>query len=86
MKTLLLALLALMFSVLVTLLLREDSGYVLLSYRQWTLESSLALFLLLDLLLFAAPCCWVFSCVSGGYRQECSSGSWSGISGGPANH
>ncbi len=54
MKTLLLALLALMFSVLVTLLLREDSGYVLLSYRQWTLESSLALFLLLDLLLFAA--------------------------------
>ncbi len=54
MKTLLVALLALAASVALALFLREDVGYVMISYGHWTIEISLALFIILDFALFAA--------------------------------
>lgn len=53
MRSLLIGLVTLVLAVVGTLMLREDSGYVLLGYGQWTLETSLAVFLILLLLLFA---------------------------------
>ena len=54
MKALLIALIALAASVALTLFLKEDAGYVLISYGHWTIEASLALFLVLDIALFVA--------------------------------
>jgi HemY protein len=54
MKALLVALLALAASVGLALFLREDVGYVMISYGHWTIEVSLALFLVLDFAIFAA--------------------------------
>ena len=54
MKALLVALLALAASVGLALFLREDVGYVMISYGHWTIEVSLALFLVLDFSIFAA--------------------------------
>jgi len=53
-KALLVALLALAASVGLALFLREDVGYVMISYSHWTIEVSLALFIVLDFALFAA--------------------------------
>ncbi len=53
MKALLVLLLALIASVGLALFLREDVGYVMISYGHWTIEVSLALFLLLDFAIFA---------------------------------
>ena len=52
MKTLIAGLLVLAASVVLALLVKEDNGYLLLGYGHWTVEGSLAFFLLLDLLLF----------------------------------
>ncbi len=52
MKTLIIGLLMLAVSVVLALLLKEDNGYLMLGYGPWTVEGSLAFFLLLDLLLF----------------------------------
>ncbi len=54
MKALLVLLLALIASVGLALFLREDVGYVMISYGHWTIEVSLALFLLLDFAIFVA--------------------------------
>lgn len=54
MKTLITALLVMAGSVLLALAVKEDNGYILIGYGQWTLEGSLAFFLLLNLLLFGA--------------------------------
>lgn len=54
MKGLIVVLLALAASVALALFLREDVGYVLISYGHWTVEASLALFLVLNFALFAA--------------------------------
>ena len=54
MKGLLIGLLALIASVVIALVVREDAGYILLSYGNWTVEGSLIFFLLLNLLLFVA--------------------------------
>ncbi|MEW8013675.1 MAG: heme biosynthesis HemY N-terminal domain-containing protein [Candidatus Sedimenticola endophacoides] len=53
MRGLIHALIALALSVLLIRLLQADNGYLLLGYGAWTVEGSLALFVLLDLLLFA---------------------------------
>ena len=52
MRTLSAALLALLLSVVAALVVREDSGYLYAAYGHWSLETSLALFLLLVLLSF----------------------------------
>jgi HemY protein len=52
MKFLISALLVLVASVALALVVQEDNGYVLLAYGHWTVEGSLAFFLLLNLLLF----------------------------------
>lgn len=52
MRTLIAAFLSLLLAVLVTLWVKQDNGYILIGYGHWTLEASLALFLLLDLLAF----------------------------------
>lgn len=52
MKTLLLGLLAVAASVFLALAIKNDNGYVLLGYGEWTVEGSLAFFLLLNLVLF----------------------------------
>ncbi|MCP4285506.1 MAG: heme biosynthesis protein HemY [Gammaproteobacteria bacterium] len=54
MKTLLTALLVLAVSVLLTLVVKSDNGYVLIGYKQWSVEGSLAFFLIINMLLFAA--------------------------------
>ncbi|OOZ36579.1 heme biosynthesis HemY N-terminal domain-containing protein [Solemya velesiana gill symbiont] len=54
MKNLIIGLLALALSVGLTLVVLEDNGYILVGYGHWTVEGSLAFFLLLDLLLFMA--------------------------------
>ncbi|MCB1905052.1 MAG: heme biosynthesis protein HemY [Gammaproteobacteria bacterium] len=54
MKTLLTALLVLAVSVLLALAVKSDNGYVLIAYRQWSIEGSLAFFLILNLLVFTA--------------------------------
>lgn len=53
MKLLSVSLLALFASVLLTRLLSQDPGYVMVSYNGWTLETSLVVAALLLLLLFA---------------------------------
>ncbi|MEJ1296153.1 MAG: heme biosynthesis protein HemY [Candidatus Sedimenticola sp. (ex Thyasira tokunagai)] len=53
MKTLILALLAFGAAVLITLAVMNDNGYMLLGYGEWTVEGSLAFFLLLNLVAFA---------------------------------
>ncbi|MCU7934422.1 MAG: heme biosynthesis protein HemY [Candidatus Thiodiazotropha sp. (ex Dulcina madagascariensis)] len=52
MRTLLAAFLALLAAVLITLWVKQDNGYVLVGYGQWTIEGSLALFSLAGLALF----------------------------------
>ncbi|HHH39493.1 MAG TPA: heme biosynthesis protein HemY [Sedimenticola sp.] len=52
MKTLFSGLLLVAVAVFLALLLKQDNGYVLFSFGEWTVEASLALFLLVDLLLF----------------------------------
>ncbi|MEW8470958.1 MAG: heme biosynthesis HemY N-terminal domain-containing protein [Candidatus Thiodiazotropha sp.] len=52
MRTLIAAFLALFAAVAVTLLVKQDNGYLLLGYGNWTVETSLALFCLALLLLF----------------------------------
>ena len=54
MKNLILGLAVIALSVILTLVVREDNGYFLIGYGQWTVESSLAFFLLMDLILFVA--------------------------------
>jgi len=54
MKTLLTALLVLAVSVLLTLVVKSDNGYVLIGYKQWSVEGSLAFFLIINMLLFVA--------------------------------
>lgn len=53
MKTLILGLLAFGAAVLITLAVMNDNGYILLGYGQWTVEGSLAFFLLLNVIAFA---------------------------------
>ncbi|PLY12955.1 MAG: heme biosynthesis protein HemY [Sedimenticola sp.] len=52
MKTLIIALIMLGVSVALTLAIKQDNGYILLGYGDWTVEGSLAFFLLLNLTLF----------------------------------
>ncbi|MBV2123521.1 MAG: heme biosynthesis protein HemY [Candidatus Thiodiazotropha sp. (ex Ctena orbiculata)] len=52
MRTLIAAFLALFAAVAITLLVRQDSGYILIGYGHWTIEGSLALFSLAMLALF----------------------------------
>ena len=52
MKTLVAGLLALTLAVFLALEVRNDNGYVLLGYGEWTGEGSLAFFLFANLLLF----------------------------------
>ncbi len=54
MKTLILGLLLLALAVFVALMVKQDNGYVLISYKQWSIEGSLAFFLLLNTLLLGA--------------------------------
>ncbi len=54
MRFLILGLLGLAASVLLALAVKEDNGYILIGYGQWTVEGSLAFFLLMNLLLFGA--------------------------------
>jgi len=54
MRILILGLLGLAASVLLALAVKEDNGYILIGYGQWTVEGSLAFFLLMNLLLFGA--------------------------------
>jgi HemY protein len=53
-RTLIAAFLALLAAVMVTLWVKQDNGYVLIGYGQWTIEGSLALFTLAGLALFLA--------------------------------
>jgi HemY protein len=52
MRTLLTVFLSLLLAVVVTIWVKEDNGYVLIGYGHWTIEGSLALFLLAGLVLF----------------------------------
>ncbi len=52
MRTLIAAFLALLAAVSVTLWVKQDNGYVLIGYGEWTVEGSLALFVLAALILF----------------------------------
>ncbi len=52
MKILILAILGLAASVLLALAVKEDNGYILLGYGEWTVEGSLAFFLLMNLVMF----------------------------------
>ncbi|MES9943954.1 MAG: heme biosynthesis HemY N-terminal domain-containing protein [Candidatus Thiodiazotropha sp.] len=52
MRTLIAAFIALLTAVAITLLVKQDNGYILIGYGNWTLEGSLALFCLAILLLF----------------------------------
>ena len=53
MKWLSLLVAALLAAVGISLLLKDETGYVMLSWGEWTVETSLALFILLLLVLFA---------------------------------
>ncbi len=52
MRSVIAAFLALLTAVVVSLWVKEDNGYVLIGYGPWTVEGSLALFVLLGLALF----------------------------------
>ncbi len=54
MKNLILILLALAAAVGLTLLVQDDNGYLLIGYGEWTIEGSLAFFVLLNLVAFVA--------------------------------
>jgi HemY protein len=51
-RTLIAAVFALLVAVLLTLWVKQDNGYVLIGYGQWTIEGSLALFALVAMALF----------------------------------
>jgi HemY protein len=51
-RTLIAAFLALLAAVVVTLQVKQDNGYVLIGYGHWTVEGSLAHFILVGLVLF----------------------------------
>ncbi len=52
MRTLIVALAVLALSVFVALAIKHDNGYILIGYGNWSVEGSLAFFVLLDLVLF----------------------------------
>ena len=52
MRLLATTLLFLIVSVVVTLIIKEDNGYVMLGYQHWTVEGSLAFFVLVNLVVF----------------------------------
>lgn len=52
MKTLIIALLGLTAAVVAALAVQDDNGYILVGYGQWTIEGSLAFFLLANVLVF----------------------------------
>ncbi len=52
MRLILAAFVVLLLAVVATLWVKEDNGYVLIGYGQWSIEGSLALFTLLGLMLF----------------------------------
>ncbi|MEL0584963.1 MAG: heme biosynthesis HemY N-terminal domain-containing protein [Candidatus Thiodiazotropha sp. (ex. Lucinoma kazani)] len=52
MRTLIAAFLALLAAVVITLWVKQDNGYVLIGYGEWTIEGSLALFVLAGIALF----------------------------------
>ncbi len=52
MKSLIAGFVALLFAATLTLWVKEDNGYVLIGYGHWTIEGSLALFVLAGALLF----------------------------------
>ena len=52
MRLILAAFVALLLAVVATLWVKEDNGYVLIGYGQWSIEGSLALLTLLGLMLF----------------------------------
>lgn len=54
MRLLVAGLLVLIITVMVVLIARQDSGHILIAYQDWTLESSLIVFILGLLLLFLA--------------------------------
>ncbi len=54
MRLLILGLLGLAASVLLTLLVKEDNGYILIGYGEWTVEGSLAFFLFMNFVVFVA--------------------------------
>lgn len=54
MRLLIFGLIGLAAAVLLALAVKEDNGYILIGYGQWTVEGSLAFFLLMNLLLFGA--------------------------------
>jgi HemY protein len=51
-KNLFTAFIVALFAIVLTLWVKEDNGYVLIGYGEWTVEGSLALFTLANLLLF----------------------------------
>jgi len=53
MKNLIYGLLAIAMAIVLTRAIQADNGYVLLGYGEWTVEGSLAFFVLLNLALFA---------------------------------
>ncbi|WP_241085414.1 heme biosynthesis protein HemY [Candidatus Vondammii sp. HM_W22] len=53
MKILILSLLALAASVFLALMVQNDNGYMLIGYGEWTIEGSLAFFMLMNLVVFA---------------------------------
>ncbi|MCU7892834.1 MAG: hypothetical protein KZQ78_14980 [Candidatus Thiodiazotropha sp. (ex Ustalcina ferruginea)] len=55
MRTLIAAFLALLAAVVITLWVKQDNGYVLIGYGEWTIEGSLALFVLAGLAFSAVP-------------------------------
>lgn len=52
MRTLLTGLLLLALSVLLALAVKSDNGYILIGYKQWSIEGSLAFFVIVNLLVF----------------------------------
>ncbi len=52
MRKLIVALILIAFSVALVSLLNQNNGYAMLGFGRWTIEGSLALFILLDLALF----------------------------------
>jgi len=54
MKNLFTALLVLAVSVLLALAVKSDNGYILIGYKHWSIEGSLAFFLIINLVVFVA--------------------------------
>ena len=53
-RWLLLGLIGILLGSLITVAVLKDNGYILIGYDVWTIEGSLALFILVDVILFAA--------------------------------